>query len=186
MRWHPLPAVLACLMLSTAPARATDADAARDELKAGYELKQVGRCPEALPHFLAALRLDPNAKALLNLSDCEQHLGQLVEARAHAADGRELARRQNDVDLVAAATEQLAGIERRLPHLMIRLEATAPAATTVSIDGATVDSSRLGVPEAVNPGKHVITASAPGSTSKTFEVSLSEGAARRSPVRWRN
>ena len=160
-------------------AHAIDPEGSATELRAGYALKQDGKCGEAVAHFQRSHDLDPaKPKPLLNLADCEQRLGDLVGAREHFVQGRDLARHANDDELVAAATEQLAGVERRLPHLIIRLEATAPAASIVTLDGATVESSRLGVPEAVNPGKHMITARAPGWTDKSVELPLGEGASQ--------
>jgi hypothetical protein len=161
------------------PAHAVDPEEAVAELRIGYSLKQADRCDEALPHLRRSHDLVPGKpKPLLNLADCEQRLGDLVVARDHFAEGRDLARRENDIDLVAAATEKLTAIDRALPRLTITLGARAPTATTITLDGVTLDSSTLATPMAVNPGRHVVTASAAGWTDRNIDVSLGEGTAR--------
>src|SRR5882672_2095166 len=164
------------------PAHATNASDALDELKEGYALKQADNCPAAMAHFARSFQLDPKPKALLNLSDCERKMADLVAAQLHAAAGRQLARQQNDATLVSVADEQLAEIERRLPQLIIALAPGAPATSTVTRDGAAVGVTSLLVPFGVNPGKHVITVVAPGHAERRVDVTLEEGARQQVDV----
>jgi len=170
-----LPAVV--LMASVPlPARADDA---LDELKEGYALKKSGHCREAIPRFLASYRLDRRPKALLNLADCESQVGELLAAREHAAEGRELARQQHESELAAVADAQLATLEQKTPRLTLRLTPLAadPAAgTQITLDGTSVDASSLGTPLALNPGPHRITATAPGRADREIDLTLGEGA----------
>jgi hypothetical protein len=177
-----LIAVTGTLGLTTAPARGDDSREALDELRQGYSLKQLANCRDALPHLARSVHLDPSPRALLNLSDCEQQLGELVEAQAHAAQGRELARHKGDAELVTAADGQLESIAKRLPRLTVRLASTAPLHCVVASDGAVVEAASLGLDIGVNPGAHAFTVSAPGYAERRFDVSIEEGARKEVEV----
>jgi hypothetical protein len=166
-------ATVAIGIFMTASAYAADATDALGELKAGYALKQAGRCVEAIPHFLESARLEPKPKALLNLADCEGQTGDLLSARLHATRGRDLARQANDAELLGVADGQLATLEHRLPLLTIRLGPGAPRDAEVVLDGKAVSMS---TPIALNPGAHHVVAKAAGHSDGSFDVSLVEGA----------
>lgn len=169
-------------VLTSAHAQAADNAEALDELKQGYSLKQVGNCRDAVPHLTHSVRLQATARALLNLSDCEQKLGELLSAQGHAAQGREMAGQQNDGELAALADEQLAAIDKRLPRLTVRLSDQAPAGSKVACDGVPVDASSLGAPIPKNTGAHIVTVSAPGRAEKRFDVTMDEGGHRELTV----
>jgi hypothetical protein len=169
-------AVAIAVSLAAGPAFGADSSGATDELKEGYALKQSGKCREAIPHFLASYKVDPKPKALLNLADCEAQVGELLAARGHAAEGRDLARQENDTELTGVADEQLDAIEKRLPRLTIRL---APGAVPRSIairDGSVLGATDLGAAVPMNPGVHHVVATAPGHAQREFDVTLAEGA----------
>jgi hypothetical protein len=177
MRALSVVALIGSTLLRASPARATDADAARDELLAGYALKLAGDCHAALPHLLASYRLDPEPKAALNAADCEQRLGDLVSARAHAAQGLDLTRRAGDAELTPVAEGQLASIEKRVAQLTI--VETRGVVSTISIDGLAWDFSS---PTYLNPGSHTIVAHAPGHVDRSYPVTLGDGAHMRIEV----
>jgi hypothetical protein len=154
---------------------AEDAAGALEELKAGYALKVYGNCREAIPHLTRSFELDAKPKAALNLADCEQQLGYLVEARDHAALGRALAHQLGDAELVGVADKQLGSVEKRLPLLTLRLAGRAPTGCTIKRDGSIVEMTSLGVPVGVNPGTHAISLSAPGYMDRRFRVTIGEG-----------
>jgi hypothetical protein len=163
-------------------ARGDDSPSAIDELKQGYALKQSGHCAEAIPHFLASYRADPQPKALLNLADCEAQMGDLIAAQGHATQGRRLALQKSDPELSNVADTQLADIDKKLPRLTIRLGPGAPPACAVSRDGAPVDATMLGLPIGVNAGVHALVASAAGYAQRRFEVTLDIGASEEVEV----
>ncbi len=160
--------------LCASSARAADSAEALDELRQGYSLKVAGRCADALPHLARSFQLQPSARAALNLSDCEQQLGDLVAAQGHAAQGADLAHQQKNGELVDAGDAQLAAIEKRLPRLTVKL---VDGATDCSItrDGVTLSGPAVGTPVAVNAGAHVIDVDCPGRTDRRFDVSVAEG-----------
>jgi hypothetical protein len=157
-----------------ATAQAADSASALEELRAGYSLKQAGKCTDAIAHFARSFQLDPTAMAALNLSDCEQQAGDLVAAQTHAAQGGELARRQKNEELAAVADKQLATIEPRLPRLAVKLTAGG-SECTVSRDGTALPASSIGASLAVNPGAHAILVTCPGHTDGHFDVTVAEG-----------
>jgi hypothetical protein len=169
-------AILAASGLSAGAAHASDPAAAREQLKQGWALKEAGRCSEAIPHFVESQRLDPKPKALLNLADCEDRLGDLVSAQQHSVQARDLARQDADPLLLAVAEQHLAALDKRLPRLTIVLAHDTPPDTAVSRDGTALGSVSLGVALPANPGKHVVVASVAGHADRTFEVELAEGA----------
>jgi hypothetical protein len=136
-----------------------------DELKAGYALKQAGKCEEAIPHFLASYRADPKPKALLNLADCEQQLHLLLAASDHAKQGLSLARHEKDLVLVDVAQGQLDAIDHKLPRLIVRVAPEAPAGSSAVCD----------VPVPLDPGAHRVIVTAPGHAQREFDVTLVEG-----------
>src|ERR1019366_486119 len=169
-------AVAMVASLTAFASQAADAPSALDELTTGYGLKQAGKCPEAIPHFLASYRADPKPKSLLNLADCEAQVGELVSARGHATEGRDLARQENDTELAGVADQQLAAIDKRLPRLTVRLATGAPAGTVAVRDGSLLSGAQLGAPMPLNPGVHHVVATAPGHAQRELNVTLAEGA----------
>lgn len=177
MRWTVamgVCAVAACLGATSA--QAADVTSAAEELKQGYILKLGGNCGDAIRHFVASYRLDPRPKAVLNLADCERQTGDLLAARGHATEGRELARRQNASELVGVAEEQLAALEKQLPQLTIHLAAGSPESTQIVLDRTVVGPEAFGKAAASNPGGHRIIVTAPGHLDREFEVTLVDGA----------
>jgi hypothetical protein len=183
MRALTLLLTLSGITLAAARAYADDAADAVTELKAGYALKQAGNCRDALPHFLASMRLHATSKALLNAADCESRTGNLVAARLHAAQGRDLARQGqdglgttgDDVELLSVADDLLATIDKRMPRLTMKLGPNAPPDTVLLRDGVRVDAGAIGAPVAVNPGEHTATAKAAGHVDRTVTMTLAEG-----------
>jgi hypothetical protein len=166
--------VLAALPVSR-PARSDDSSSAIDELKTGYALKQAGKCAEAIPHFAASFRADPKPKALLNRADCEEQTGDLVAARVHATQGRDLAQQQKDGELIGVADQQLSRLDDKLPRLTVRVPANAPAGVSVTSDGVAIQASSVGVAMALSPGPHHLVAKAPGHLPHSVDITLVEG-----------
>jgi len=164
--------------LAATPARAQAASSsasaqAEKVFKEGRAAANAGDFTTARARFLDSERLDPAPGTLLNVADCEVHLGMLVAAREHfelAASG--FPRGDNRR---AWAASQAAQLDKRLAHLTLRLSPDAPAGTTVNEGGAAVDPASLGHAVAVDPGKVEIMVTAPGRAPKTTTLALGEG-----------
>src|SRR4051812_46686772 len=107
--------VAALAVSSVARAGATeDRAAARDQLTQGQELKKQGQLAEALPHFVESQRLDPKLSTALELADCAELAGQLVEAQAYWAAARDQAKHDEKPQSRAKAEQRLAAVEKRV------------------------------------------------------------------------
>jgi hypothetical protein len=158
-----------------APAR--DPAAAREELKEGYALRQEARWAEAIPHLVESVRLDPQAKALLNLADCEEHVGRFVDAEQHWVSARDLAEGPSAASVRDEASRRLAALTMRMPRLTVLLAPGAPADAQVSRDGAVLAPGSLGLALSADPGRHVVEVASRGRRPGRVEVVLSEGEA---------
>lgn len=173
-----LTAVTLALVLGvTTPARAVSAEdraAATQHAKQAQELRKQGQLAEACGHLEEVERLDPKLPSLLDLADCTEQLGKLVEARALWTAARDRARQSEKPQSRARAEERLAAVEKRVAHLTLQLDAKASGAEVLR-DGASVDASALGTASPVNPGEHVVIVKQAGHEDAKYDVKLDEG-----------
>lgn len=160
---------------------------ARALFNQGYELKQSGRCSEALEKLQAAQRLFEAPTTLLNVAECQASLGKLVEA---SESYRLLGRMQEKADwspqFVAAKKQgeaELAQIEPRIPTLTIDIDPRNAPGLQLQFDGAPLDSAFVGVPRPVNPGDHRVGVSAQGFAYVEQAATLREREPKRLPFR---
>ena len=130
----------------------------------------------ACPKFAESQRLDPAPGTLLNLADCEEHLGHLARAWDAWHEGIALLPRADE--RLPPARERAQALERRLPRLLLRLAPNAPPGTKLRCDDTEIGSPSLGVPLPLDPGPHIVHAEADGRTSSSTEVTLAEGETR--------
>jgi hypothetical protein len=166
---------LASTALVSASAPAEESKDGYEELKSGYDLKQQGDCRQAIVHFMRSVRIYPTPKAFLNISDCEQRLGDWVSAKEHARIGQKLALDLHDGELAGVAATQIEAIDKKLAWLVIRLAGTAPLDCVVRRDEVLVDPAALGVALPMNPGPHSVSAGAAHRATTRFALTLAEG-----------
>jgi hypothetical protein len=164
-----------------AHAQSIDPAAATELFKQGRTLMEKGDYAGACPKFAESARLDAKVGTLLNLAECEDKLGQIAEARQHLQLAIDRARIDND-DRLKLATDALAAIDARVPRLTVALAAGAPTTTMVQRDGVMLEGASLDNALPVDPGHHVIVASADGYASKTFTIDLKESEKQRIEV----
>lgn len=169
--------VAGALIATPLTARAADPVAAREQLKLGYNLAQEGKYAEAHPHLVESLRLDTRGVTLLNLADCEEHLGRLAEAMGHWVDARQRAQIEGSKAIEDEATARAKALDPRLPRLTLTLEPGAPKDAVVERDGTVLGPPSLGIPLPVDPGPHRIVVKAAGRVPLVKEVVLAEGEA---------
>ena len=145
--------------------------AAADVLFAqGKKLMHEGNYAEACPKFAESLRLDPGIGAMLWLADCYERQGKTASAWGEFQEAAETAARQKD-GREKVARQHAAALEPKL----VRLKVLVPPASDVSGLEIKRDDSVLGRPEwgtalPVDPGAHVVRASAPGFKEWTTTV----------------
>lgn len=169
----------AAIAIHAAPARAEGESAAAEALfQQAKTLADQKKFAEACPKFAAAYKLDKTLGALLNLADCEEHLGQVASAWAHWGEAVELAEKTGDkrASFAAGRREPLV---KRLP--MIRIDVGA-GKTSLSVyrDGTVVDPAAYGVPLPSDPGPHVISVRRGTEVLREQNVTVAEG--QTSPV----
>jgi hypothetical protein len=165
---------MSALGSSVARADTHDPAAAEALFRDGRAAAQRGDWETACPKLRESQRLDPAAGTLLNLADCEEHRGKVATAW-------QLFRQV--VDSLPANDERapLAGkrasaLEKRLPHLTVRLVGSVPAGVKVTRNEVELSEGSLGSALPVDPGAYTVTVSAPGRATTTTSVTVVEAA----------
>jgi hypothetical protein len=130
-----------------------------------------GKVGEACRKLEESRRLDPLPGTLLNLASCHEREGLTASAMAEFREARAMADRDHRDDRVAFAEEHMKALEPRLSMLVIVVgpDADRPE-LSVSRDGIVLGRAVWGTRIPVDPGTHVIEASAPGKARRRVEV----------------
>jgi len=165
--------VLIALVLAPAAARAQTHSPRADALfREGRAAAQAGDFETAYVKFDESERIEPAPGTLLNLADCEEHLGKLVAAREH-------------FDLASSAfpvrdprhgfaARRAASLDERIPRITLHLSAGAPSGTTVRVGSNVLDPAALARPVRVDPGTVTVVVTAPGHADRTYAWMLGE------------
>jgi hypothetical protein len=156
----------------TTPQQAAAAQALFDEAR---KLMAQGAHAEACPKLEESQRLDPGVGTQLNLAACYEAIGRTASAWSLFLEAAALANRTAERAREQVARERAAQLERRLSKLMVivpqdvrtvglRVERTD--AETAAVMGP----AQWGAALPIDPGKHVVRASAPGKRAATLEV----------------
>lgn len=139
-------------------------------------LVSKGQYADACPKFEASQKLDPGLGTLLNLAECYEKLGKTASAWAEYKEAIPLARASGSKVRLDLATSRAQVLEARLPMLTIRAAGGAEEPTGLEIrrDGVPVQPAELGSPIPVDPGPHVIEASAPGKEAWSSTVQAAD------------
>lgn len=125
----------------------------------------------ACPLFEQSHAADPSSGTLLNLGDCYEHLGRSASADAAFAQAVDLAKRGGHPDRVEVGELRRARLAPSLRRFQLRLP-PEPASVEVRVDNKTLD--RAGEVFAVDPGVHVVRATAPGYRDYVVELAAPE------------
>jgi hypothetical protein len=165
-------------MLATAtayPAIAqSDAAAAAELFERGRGAMKQQDYTTACAAFADSVRFDTKVGTLLNLADCEEHLGRLVIARTHWQQAANLAHALND-SRENVARQRFTAVDPRVAKLAVRVAEASPPNVTVRRDDVELGSGSLGLALPVDPGPHTITTRAPGYEDNITTVPLKEG-----------
>ncbi|MEO7035807.1 MAG: hypothetical protein ABI548_17865 [Polyangiaceae bacterium] len=139
----------------------------------GKRLTGERRFPEACPKFQESYKLDPGLGTLLNLATCHESEGKLASAWAEFSEAVSQAKRQADNDRAQLAQDHMKALEPKLAHVSIGVSpAAAVSGLVVKFDSRALAQAAWGLQIPVDPGKHVVEASAPGKQnySQAFET----------------
>lgn len=140
-------------------------------------LMEQRRFEEACPKFAESQRLDPGGGTLLNLALCHEKEGKTATAWAEFQDARAIASKDGRGDREALAEQHVAALEPKLAKLVVTVarDAATQAGFLVQVDGARLEAPAWGTPAPVDPGDHVVHASALGTTDWEKTVTATAG-----------
>lgn len=142
------------------PADVATAQALFDEAR---KLMGEGRFAEACPKLDESQRIDPGWGTLINLADCHEHIGKTASAWSEFLQVASGSRQAGQTDRSQAAKTRAAALEPRLSKLTIGVsELNLPRGFEIKRDQSIVGPAQWGTPVAVDPGEHIVEATAPG------------------------
>jgi hypothetical protein len=155
---------------------------ARAQAVAGAQAFEKGQWQEALDRFTRAESIVHSPTHVLFIGKSQVQLGQLVQAheslmkvvneKAEAGASAAFLEAQRDAQKEAQALLDQLG--PRIPQLRIVLSGAPAGGAQVTMDGDVVPAALVDVPHPVNPGQHVIKATASGLAGEAT-VSIAEG-----------
>ena len=160
------------LVASSPMARADGANAAAAEalFSEGRRLMNAGDFANACPKFADSERLDPSVATLLNLGACYEKAGRTASAWATFRAAVSAAQAAKRDDYLSTAQKRASALEPTLSRVIISETDTSVQGLEIKRDGVAVTQAEWGVPIPVDPGAHVIEASAP--TKKPWQTTL--------------
>ena len=138
---------------------------------------EAGNLEAACPKFQSSQDADPKTSTLLNLASCYEKNGQTASAWGAFREAEGLARKAGRADWEIAARSHAEALEPKLVRLTVQVpEPSRVPGLTVSRDGARLGAGEWGVPIPVDPGEHVITATAAGRAPWESRTAVEESA----------
>jgi hypothetical protein len=169
-------------MTASSSARAQGGEAAATALfDEGRKLMAAHKYAEACPKLAESERLAPSGGTLLNLAECYEHTGQTASAWVAWKDAASRANAAGKADVEKRALAKAAALEPTLAHLTVTVDSASDVpGLVIKNDGVAVGHAELGVALPVDPGSHLVEATAP--KKKPFSAKV-DVAARQSDAR---
>lgn len=143
----------------------------------GRQLMDRGKYAEACPKLAESQRLDPGGGTLLNLAICHEKEGRFGTAYLEMKSASSQSVKENRKDREQIANEHLATLASRVPRLAVHVVREIPD-LEVRVDGTVLRKPAWDLLTVVDPGPHVIDASAPGKAPFRQTLTLNEGQQR--------
>jgi hypothetical protein len=175
--------VFAALSLSApAPGQSASDQAAAEALfRQGRDLMAAGQTASACPKFAESERLDPAPGTILNLATCYDRSGLIASAWVTFKEAAVQARKANQPERSRMALDRVAELEPTLPLLTIVVPQKADRLDLqIRRDGEVVGRAEWGTPIPVDPGTHVVEASALGQRTWKTTAPIQGAGARAS------
>jgi len=144
----------------------------------GKRLLEQGDAPAACPKLAESLRLDRATGTLLALAMCHEVEGRLASAWAEYLEVIARAKKDGRSDREEAARQYAHALEARLSTLSIAVPAAVAQIPGLAVqrDGLALEAPAWSTAVPVDPGSHVIAATAPGRRAWTTTVTVSGAA----------
>lgn len=175
-----LPLACLCLLLSGLPSAwaqgpagepsAADRATAQALFEKARELLQEERYEEACKKLEESQRLDPAPGTQANLADCYERIGKTASAWINFL---EVAAKDTKAARAEAAKERAAKLEPKLVRLVILVPHKVDG-LEITRDGNLVREPQWGMALPIDPGKHTLTAKAPGKKTWSQEFEITE------------
>jgi hypothetical protein len=140
-----------------------DQAAARALFDQGRALAEAKKHAQACPKFEESQRLDPGTGTLFHLADCYEKTGKTASAWSMFLRVASQSAAQKRPEREAAARARADALKPALSNLVIRVVGNPDLpGLEIKRDGTLVGKPMWGSGVPVDPGKHAVTASAPG------------------------
>jgi hypothetical protein len=168
-------AALAVGILTTTAAAAQGPDVAGAEtlFERGRQLMAEGNLKEACPKFAESQRLAPAAGTALNLATCYEKQGKTASAWGMYREAISLSVASGQAVREQFARDRATELEPKLMKLVISVGSDDPH-LEIKRDGTPVARAQWGTPIPVDPGAHVIEASAPKKIKWTKNIDTNQ------------
>lgn len=155
---------------------AADSAAAQSLYDSGKALLAKGETAKACEKLAASQRLDPAPGTQFHLAGCYEQLGRTASAWALYLEVAAAAKSKGRADAEQAARSRAEALAGKLSTLAVDVpNATRITGLQIKRDGQLIAPDLYGSAVAVDPGKHVIEASAPGHQSLRQELEVKPG-----------
>src|SRR5258708_2229506 len=182
---HAVPIVVMALGAGGAlflPSAALADPATADALfRQGRQLMSEGKVAAACEKFSASQRIDPSSGTLLNLADCHSREGKTATAWAEFLTASRMARTQGDATRSDEASRRARELEPILSHITITVTVRTPG-LRLQRDDVTLEDAAIASEIPVDPGQHVVSASAPGFATWSKSIRVGASADRQAIV----
>jgi serine/threonine-protein kinase len=140
---------------------ATNSAAAQALFDRARDLMKAGNYAEACPKLEESQRLDPGSGTLMNLGVCYEHQGLTASAWTTFLETVTASRAAGKPDRAKSAQQYADALAPKLARLTIRVSTHVPG-IEVRRDDAVVRQAQLDTAIPIDPGKHTVSAKAPG------------------------
>lgn len=176
-----LLAGVVAFVVGVAPAARADSGADAERMfELGRQAATQGQYATACNLFRESYRIDEAVGTLINLGDCEEHLGHPDLALGYFE--KAFSRLSVTDDRLPHVQDRISALERLSAHLELHVGAGAPPGTKVTVDERVISPSELKLPLVLSPGNHVVIATAVGFRGSRQAISLAAGEARKLDV----
>jgi hypothetical protein len=183
VRARLLVTLLSTAALSFAtPARADDTRALAETLfREGKELMARKAYDDACPKLAESQRLDPADGTLIALAICHEAQHRTATAWAEFVEAETSSRKSGRADRVKFARARIDALEPLLARLTVQVAASGKG-VEVMRDGLPMSEATWGSSVPVDPGLHVIEATAPGKKPWREQVNIEHDGDRKTVV----
>jgi hypothetical protein len=162
-----------CSIVAIAPRAGADDATAEALFEEGRALMERGEYDGAAAKLVASYKLDAALGTLLNLALCHERTGRIATAWVEYRDGLAKATAARDDDRIRFATQRIAVIEPRLSHLTVHVRGKTDG-LAITRDDVVVDAAAINVAVPVDPGVHVLRATAAGKRDWRHTVTVAD------------